>query len=96
MSINNCIKIEYKAKYILWKGFSSIDDLFELYYPGNATDANNTTKIDFILTKEGNITLKTGPNKDKTEEAKIGDYIIKTSYIDVIPKEDFEDYFVIV
>ena len=94
MSVNNCIKIEYKAKYIVWKGFSSIDDLFELYYP-DATNAD-TSKIDFTMNKEGTITLKTGSNGNTSENAKIGDYIIKTSYIDVIPKEHFEQYFVIV
>lgn len=42
MSVNNCIKIEYKAKYVLWEGFSSIDNLFELYYP-TTSSTNSTT-----------------------------------------------------
>jgi hypothetical protein len=43
MSVNNCIKIEYKAKYVLWEGFSSIDNLFELYYPTTSSTSETTT-----------------------------------------------------
>jgi hypothetical protein len=93
MSVNNCIKIEYKAKYVEWEGFSSIDNLFELYYPttnsttggttsGDSTSETTNSIIDFTLNKEGTIIIKTGPFKTEditSVTASIGDYIIKTN-----------------